>query len=775
MVDAALLADAARTGRWFDGASGDGSAEIDAVVLRGLCRERRDEVDAAGVRLRNVHVRGSLDLAGVEVPFPLRLDGCRFDGPLQLDGARLHRLDLTNCPDVPGLVANGLEVRRDLNLSGSTITAAHATTASESRTAAVWLCESHIGGRLIAVGTVIRAGGGRALHADRMRVGGTVRLILGFVADGEVRMLGARIDGSLHLTGAELDGGDGLALHLGVAEIGGSLFLVDSRDGRRPGVRGRIDLTGARVAAQVVIRNATITKPLAAPGDGSPPRRVRETAVRAPRLTVGGEVRLDGECRITGGVDLSSSELGSLHVQRSCRVDAPGATALDLANAELRSSLVVSPGAAMAGSVRLTGCVIHGNLTLRQVTLAAPAGRSALAAQAATVDGDADLQGLSTTSGNLNFRGATIGGALDAAGAVLHNPSGHTLNLHQAVVRGSVRLADGFRSEGRVLLNRALVEGRLDCRGGSFVCPAPTPDNTDGAALDALSCTIRGGMYLGWRQIHPSVRLVGATTTILADDPGAWPRHYELSGLTYDRFEDPDRGAPGLAWSAPARQRWLTGQAGFDAGPFEQAARVFRQHGYAREAEDILIAQREVAARARLHRDRTRRDTVAVVLARLQDVVLRWTVGYGYRPGRVLWMLLGLLVAVLLTVLLPAGRDTFRATDPQGNVYAATGRVVTVADPPPPTGADAGYASTATVRPVADACGQGQVRCFSPVFYAVDTVVPLVSLGQRSTWYPNREAPWGAEMDLWLNLATLLGWVLSSIFLLSFTRLARSA
>jgi hypothetical protein len=44
-----------------------------------------------------------------------------------------------------------------------------------------------------------------------------------------------------------------------------------------------------------------------------------------------------------------------------------------------------------------------------------------------------------------------------------------------------------------------------------------------------------------------------------------------------------------------------------------------------------------------------------------------------------------------------------------------------------------------------------------------------------STWYPNRESPWGAEMDLWLNLSTLLGWVLSSIFLLSFTRLARSA
>ena len=61
------------------------------------------------------------------------------------------------------------------------------------------------------------------------------------------------------------------------------------------------------------------------------------------------------------------------------------------------------------------------------------------------------------------------------------------------------------------------------------------------------------------------------------------------------------------------------------------------------------------------------------------------------------------------------------------------------------------------------------------MFYAVDTVVPLVTLGQRSTWYPNRAAPWGTVVDTWLNIATLLGWVLSSIFLLSFTRLARTA
>ncbi len=83
----------------------------------------------------------------------------------------------------------------DLNLSGSTVTGALPTTASQSRTAAIWLCESQVGGRLLCVDTVIEPGDGRAIQADRIKVGGTVRLIHDFTAAGEVRPLGARIDG----------------------------------------------------------------------------------------------------------------------------------------------------------------------------------------------------------------------------------------------------------------------------------------------------------------------------------------------------------------------------------------------------------------------------------------------------------------------------------------------------------------------------------------------------------------------------------------------------
>jgi hypothetical protein len=67
------------------------------------------------------------------------------------------------------------------------------------------------------------------------------------------------------------------------------------------------------------------------------------------------------------------------------------------------------------------------------------------------------------------------------------------------------------------------------------------------------------------------------------------------------------------------------------------------------------------------------------------------------------------------------------------------------------------------------------VRCFNPVLYAVDTVVPLISLDQRATWYPDEHLRYGEFMLWWLNLATLLGWVLSSILVLSLARLSRAS
>jgi hypothetical protein len=754
--EAELLA-AATTGQVLVCGGGSTRRRVDAVLLRHCCRELRDQVDPRGVWLRGAAVTGALDLAGLDVPFPLRFEGCSFTAPVTVAGAQLAELALTGCDKVPGLLANGVRVRRDLDLSRSHVAGALSTSASTSKLSAIWLCESEIGGRLLCVDTVIDGGGDRSIQADRLHVTGNVRLLHQFTARGEVRLIGARIGGSLDLTGASIESaGTGLALDLGEAVIEASVFLIDDPSGRRPLIRGRIDMGQARIGGQFLVRNASLEARAGAPvGSAYSRSRVGGTALSAPRLSVGAELTLDGTCQVTGGIDLSMSELGSVSVGPGCSLQAPGRTALDLTNTELLSTFTVGEKAPVEGTVRLSGARIHGNLRLRGAVLSAPEGNSLLAAQGVSVDGEAELQNLRATGGDLEFRAAALGSFVDAAGAKLHNPGGYTLNLVQANVKGSVRLVDGFESTGEVVLNRAAIEGRLICTDGTFHYAGPQRPGEEPDAIEAISATIRSGMDLGWKSISPRVDFTNTRTSFLADDPGTWPPRYVIVGFTYDRFEQP-QGATRWPWDHAARAAWLSRQAIYDAGPYEQAARVFREHGYTAGAEAILIAQRRHARRAI--------TGPGAPLRRALDIGYSTTVGYGYRPRRVLWLLAVLLALVIVSLEIPTAQATMRATTAAGQVYSPHG---------PVPGAAPGRAAGAPAAS-SDACGGGQVRCFNPVLYAIDTVVPLVSLDQRSTWYPDPSLRDGAFMQWWLNAATLLGWLLSSIFVLSLARLSRA-
>jgi hypothetical protein len=285
-----------------------------------------------------------------------------------------------------------------------------------------------------------------------------------------------------------------------------------------------------------------------------------------------------------------------------------------------------------------------------------------------------------------------------------------------------------------------MIEGQLDCREAILRCPQATEENPQQLALRALSLTVRGEMVLTWSEVSPGADLTDATCSVLTDDPGAWPSHYRISGFTYQRLATVD--GRGTAWDWRARRDWLRRQSSYDAGPYEQAARVFRQHGYAYGAEQLLIAQRADASGGE------RRAWWRTVIDKAYGVVL----GYGFRPARALWLLVALLALVSVTLSLPAAQATMRATDQTGQVYSPLG---------------------GGGNPSQDQCAQ--VRCFQPVLYAVDTVVPLVSLDERSTWYPDPNVVWGRALQWWLNIATLAGWLLSSIFLLSFARVTRTA
>jgi hypothetical protein len=727
---------------------------VQAAMLRRCCHELTGQVDPRGLRLKNVVVAGRLDLAGLTVPFPLRFEGCEFESALVVQGAELFELTLTRCHRLPGLLGNGLRLRRDLDLSGSTVVGAHWTSASTAKHSAIWLCESEIGGRLLCVDSTFDGLGGRCMQADRMHVGGTVRLNHGFSARGEVRLIGARINGNLDLDGAHLQCADGPALDLDDMTIGGSFFLTEDPDGRKPVIDGRLHAGSTRIDGRLLIRNASIGSAADAPKGSVYARSYAAgAAFVAPRLSVGAELMLAEGCDVSGGIDLTMSDMSSLSIDANCRLHAPGRTALDLTNTVVRALLRLDHEATVEGTVRLAGAVIHGTLALHG-TLSDPERVSLVGGSAMTVDGDVYLDGLRTNGGRVNFQGATLG-SVGAAGARLHNSGGHALRLSQAVVKGSVRLDDGFTATGLVTISRSTIEGRLLLTDGIFSCPGPARGNPRGHAIEARSATVRGGIDLGWKDVSPSVDFSDTTTTHLADDPGKWPDHYTIAGLTYERFDSPQGAPPRRIWDQAARCTWLSRQTEFDAGPYEQAARVFRQHGYTDEAERILIAEHRHANRVN--------HAGAAWPVRVADTLYS-AVGYGYRPSRVLWLLAVLLVLVVGSLELPAAQATLRANNGNGTVYTTTGALAASASAP---------TAASSARP--DVCGDGQVRCFSPVLYAIDTVIPLISLDQRTTWYADPHAPWGELMMWWLNLATMLGWLLSSIFVLSLTRLARSS
>jgi hypothetical protein len=753
-VSEAELLECVGAGRMMDCANGGGARRVVAAELvRRLCRQLADQVDPRGIRMKNALVAGELDIAGLDIPFPLRFEACEFESPVMAEAARLNGLAVTGSV-LPGLLANGLLVRRDLDLSRTHVVGSHPTSASDARLAAVWLCESEIGGRLLCSGTTIRADGERALQADHMRTGGAVRFLRQFTAHGEIRLLGARLGGSLDLIEASLRAPGGIALDLTDADVGGSLFIITSD------IRGRVDMSSARVAAQFLVRDAALTAPADPPSKAGYSRfRDSGTAVSAPRLTVGAEITLEHDCRVTGGIDLSMGTLSSLLIDSGCRMQAPGKTALDLTNAEVLSAVAIGEDVPVEGTLRLAGAAIHGSLRLRKTRLSAPAADGILiAAEGARIDGDVQLREMQADGGELSFRASVIGGAVDAVGACLRNPDGYTLSLVQANISGSVRLTYGFESAGKVIMNRAIVQGRLLCALGSFHCPAPSERNRRGHAIEAISANIAAGMDLAWRSVSPSADFTNARTAFLADDPARWPARFLISGFTYDRLEQP-QGLPAIrTWDHAARSAWLSRQAVYDAGPYEQAARVFRQHGYTDGARAILIAQRRHA--------RSAITGPGAAPRRALDTAYDVTVGYGYRPARVAWLIAALLILVTITLQVPGARAAMRATTSAGAVYTPAG-------PLQPQGTAAG--GTAAARPRGtDACGEGQVRCFNPVFYAIDTVIPLVSLDQRATWYPDPSTSGGTVMQWWLNIASILGWLLSSIFVLALASFARS-
>lgn len=245
-------------------------------------------------------------------------------------------------------------------------------------------------------------------------------------------------------------------------------------------------------------------------------------------------------------------------------------------------------------------------------------GGNALRMDGARIRGDVFLRTDFHATGRVRLVGATIGGQFNCSGGKFEGGKGMALCMDGAKVNGGVFLGEGFSASGEVRLQHAKINSRVDCSGGKF-------ENPDGSALVLQSATVDGTLSLGEEfDAEGLVDLRHATAKVLADDEKTWPKPGKLAleGFTYQAVHG--------TCDAKKRLKWLERERDFHPQPYEQLARVLRQTGYVHGAQKILYAKNK----------RLRKAGRLGFRGWLKNLVLQFTVGYGYRSWRAAaWML----------------------------------------------------------------------------------------------------------------------------------------
>ena len=291
------------------------------------------------VRIRGARVAGEVDLSHAEVLAAVRLDRCLLEQSVILEFARTRTLRFETCSLV-SLKATGASIEGDLRIRRSYVQGV------------ISLIDTRVRQSVVLSGSTIAGDGGRALDADRLRVGGNVFLNRistndkmtsnadAFRANGEVRLLGARIDGQLNCSGGRFKNPGKIALLASSAQIGGSVFLSDGFL-----ATGQVRLLSARIGGQLRCSKGRFN----CPGD---------VALSASSAHITGSVSMTNKFHATGEVRLMRTRIGG---QLNCtggRFDNPEGTALNLQTAQANLLMLRNLAFGTAGRFDLVGAKI---------------------------------------------------------------------------------------------------------------------------------------------------------------------------------------------------------------------------------------------------------------------------------------------------------------------------------------------------------------------------------------------------------------------------------
>ncbi|MGJ8622731.1 MAG: hypothetical protein ACSHW1_08125 [Yoonia sp.] len=499
------------------------------------------------------------------------------------------------------------------------------------------------------------------------------------------------------------------------------------------------------------------------------------------------------------------------------------ADGLNAARIQIAGNLTLN-GSIVDGKLSLSGSDIKGHFSCTQATLRNTDG-SALKAQGMKVASSVLLEG-TTAMGQISLLGAQIGGQLVAIGSAFQNPQGHALNAQSAQIRGDVFLRYA-QSEGAVSFMGAAVSGVLDCSHATLQNPEGDALNAqrlvvgegfvwrrlrDVSGVVDLTSAHVGDLWddpESWA-LCDGLHLSGFIYDVLhggidVSDRLAWlkrgaeskrefyPQPYEqLAKLLRDTGHRSDaraimvakereqRKAARQRWQREAfwRQRLLAASQMPDADRADAVkalqdqrpndpdlARLTLLHPQA--GQDLGVGAQTLAYAQKQFRGEQHWFTLQVWWRNLgsliADRIFGVVVGYGHRPERSFYMLLAL-VFVGWFLADHAWKDgDFAPT--AGPVLMSQSWQSLATDPDVANPAAVWSAKYASTPDGTRSLTAGRdYETFNAVAYAVDLVVPLVSLGQEAAWAPSTtRGPWGWWLwgVRWWLIA--LGWVVTAI------------
>ncbi len=698
-----------------------------------------------GIHLQGAWISNSLDLEGCNIPKGLILTKCYFEDRAVFRSAHFHGLLNLNGSQLPGLEGDRLVTDESFFMRDGFVA-----------TEAVRLIGAQIGGNLDCDGGEFDGQKGTALSAELANIQGCVFLRNGFKASGSVNLMRSLIGGSLECNGGVFDGKQSKALTAEGARIQSSVFL---RNGFKSS--GTVRLIGTQIGGSLDCDGGVF--------DGK-----QSNALTAEGARVQSSVYLRNGFKSSGTVCLIGVQIdGNLNCDGG-EFDGQNGAALSAGLANIQGSVFFRNGFKASGTVNLMRSQIGGSLECNGGVLDGKQSK-ALTAEGTRIQSSVYLRNGFKSSGTVCLIGTQIGGSLDCSNGDLDGKGDYALLAERANVEGNVLLCKEFKANGTVNLISMKIGGDLLCQGGQF-------ESTKKISINANNMNLRGRFRLQkLKKPVNGISLVATQVGQLADDEASWGTGLILDGFVYEHLSNnaPTNAQMRLEWLAKqytdhygqdAKAPWWKQlirtlnnirnehqRQGFKPQPWKQLIRTLRNMGHDEDARRIAISYE------------THRRKIGVVEGKLRRTfhgLFGLLIGYGYRPLRLLYIMLGVWLfcgtmfwcAALHSVFAPSNPLIFNNPD-----YTSCRPIFD-----PTTGQVSDKENWYLCKKLAN-----EYTGFSPLAYSLDLILPLVDLQQEHDWapyIPTPETNWLDELGsfsiyhwtrllVWLEI--LFGWLAS--------------